>query len=54
VFAEFGYDAEPVQKVADLAGVPLCTLYTDILAPGMDYEELMRANASELVRCLGT
>jgi ABC-type Zn uptake system ZnuABC Zn-binding protein ZnuA len=54
VFAEFGYDAESMRQVANRATVPLCTLYTDIADVGMDYEELMRANAAELVRCLGS
>jgi len=52
VFAEYGYGMAAMREVADRAGVPLCTLYTDILGDGMDYQSMMRANAAELVRCL--
>jgi ABC-type Zn uptake system ZnuABC Zn-binding protein ZnuA len=53
VFAEFGYDESGMAGVANQAGVPLCTLYSDILPDGMAYEAMMRANVQELVRCLG-
>jgi ABC-type Zn uptake system ZnuABC Zn-binding protein ZnuA len=54
VFAEFGYDPAPMQEVADAAGVPLCTLISDIWPPDVtSYDQMMRANADELVRCLG-
>jgi len=54
VFAEHGYDPGLMQQVAAEAGVPVCTLYTDILAAeGVTYEEMMSANADEIVRCLG-
>ncbi len=54
VFTEYGYDAAPMEAVATRAGVPLCTLYSDILsAETSTYETMMRANAAELIRCLG-
>jgi ABC-type Zn uptake system ZnuABC Zn-binding protein ZnuA len=54
VFAEFGYDSSSMSEVATRAGVPLCTLYTEIPRDAaMTYEEMMRANVRELVRCLG-
>jgi ABC-type Zn uptake system ZnuABC Zn-binding protein ZnuA len=53
VFTEYGYDATAMTEVATRAGVPLCTLYTDMLGGEVaSYEEMMRANARELVRCL--
>ncbi len=54
VFAEHGYDSSVMQTVATAAGVPLCTLYSDILdATIKTYLGMMRANAAEIVRCLG-
>ncbi|HUF53791.1 MAG TPA: metal ABC transporter substrate-binding protein [Dehalococcoidia bacterium] len=54
VFTEAGYDASLMQRVADAAGVELCTLYTDRADSGAHtYEEMMRVNVDELVRCLG-
>jgi zinc/manganese transport system substrate-binding protein len=53
VFTEFGYDPAPMQQVASQAGVPLCTLYSDIIEPGQTYSDLMLANAREISRCLG-
>jgi ABC-type Zn uptake system ZnuABC Zn-binding protein ZnuA len=53
VFTEFGYDSSGMEEVARRAGVPLCTLYSDILVGDVStYEEMMRANVRELVRCL--
>lgn len=53
VFAEYRHDNSIIEEVAAEAGVQLCTLYTDI-APSvpMSYEDLMRANVAELIRCL--
>jgi zinc/manganese transport system substrate-binding protein len=56
VFAEYGYDDSAMAEVARRAGVPLCRLYTEMvpLGDGVEsYEEMMRANVRELVRCLG-
>ncbi len=53
VFADYGYDTGFMAKVADQAGVPVCTLYADIVDSAMSYEQMMRANADEIVRCLG-
>ncbi len=53
VFAENGYDTALMQQVADQAGVQLCTLYSDIVETTLTYEQMMRANADEIVRCLG-
>jgi ABC-type Zn uptake system ZnuABC Zn-binding protein ZnuA len=53
VFAEFGYESSAMAEVAARAGVPLCTLYTDILGGDVTgYEEMMRANVREIIRCL--
>jgi len=52
VFAEFGYDTTLMDQVAAKAGVPVCTLYSDILDAALTYEDMMRANADEIVRCL--
>ncbi len=54
VFAEHGYDAAAINLLGSATGARVCTLYSDILddAAG-NYEEMMRANAAELVRCLG-
>ncbi len=53
VFAEYGYDATAMSAVAAAAGVPLCTLYSDIQDEGAGtYVAMMRANAAEIVRCL--
>lgn len=53
VFGEFGHDNSIVEQVAMQTGVDLCMLYTDV-APGLplSYEDLMRANTAELLRCL--
>ena len=54
VFAEFGYPDAAMSTIATTAAVELCTLYSDIIPESIDtYEEMMRANADELVRCLG-
>ena len=54
VFTEFGYDPGPMERVAAAAGVPVCTLYSDIIGGDVDtYAELMLANAREIARCLG-
>lgn len=54
VFAERGYDATALEQIADDTGVLLCSLYSDrIDAEADSYIEIMRANAEELVRCLG-
>jgi ABC-type Zn uptake system ZnuABC Zn-binding protein ZnuA len=53
VFAEFGYDRTVMDQVGAEAGVPVCTLYSDIPDTTLTYEEMMRANAGEIVRCLG-
>lgn len=54
VFGEFGHDNFLIQEVADTTGVEMCTLYTDIADGSLEsYEDLMRANAAELIRCLG-
>jgi ABC-type Zn uptake system ZnuABC Zn-binding protein ZnuA len=55
VFAEYGYDAGPIEQVAAAAGVPACTLYSDIIGGEVSsYEEMMLANAREMARCLGS
>jgi len=56
VFAEHGYDAGVMNTIASRAGgIPVCTLYTDILDDSVTtYAEMMRANAAELVRCLSS
>lgn len=53
VFAEFGYDRTVMDQIGAQAGVPVCTLYSDISDPTLTYEAMMRANANEIVRCLG-
>jgi ABC-type Zn uptake system ZnuABC Zn-binding protein ZnuA len=54
VFAEVGYDAGPMQEVADQADVELCYLYTDRGdADAYAYLDIMRANMGEIQRCLG-
>jgi ABC-type Zn uptake system ZnuABC Zn-binding protein ZnuA len=54
VFTEFGYDSGPMDRVAAAAGVPVCTLYSDIIGGDVNtYAELMLANAREIARCLG-
>jgi ABC-type Zn uptake system ZnuABC Zn-binding protein ZnuA len=53
VFAEYGYDATAMSAVAAAAGVPLCTIYSDIQDESTStYVAMMRANAAEIVRCL--
>ena len=53
VFARRGYDATLMEAVAQETSVPLCLLYTDILDDAVSgYEDMIRANAVELVRCL--
>ena len=54
VFAEYGYDDGLMQQVATQAGVQLCTLYSDIVDPALTYDEMMNANADEILRCLGS
>lgn len=54
VFAERGYDATPLEEIADQTGVQVCSLYSDRIDADADsYAEIMGANADELVRCLG-
>jgi zinc transport system substrate-binding protein len=54
IFTEVGYDTAAMQQVAAAAGVELCSLYTDRAdAKAYKYEDIMRANAEELSRCLG-
>lgn len=54
LFAERGFDASMVERVAQEAGVRVCALYSDILDKDADtYVEMMRANAQEMVNCLG-
>lgn len=53
VFAEYGRDDEIMRAVAAEAGVEVCTLYTDVADAGLlGYEEMMRANVAEMIRCL--
>lgn len=53
VFAEYGHDDSIMQSVASETGAELCVLYTDIADESpVEYEELMRANVAELMRCL--
>jgi ABC-type Zn uptake system ZnuABC Zn-binding protein ZnuA len=52
VFTEYGYDNGVMSQVAAAAGVPMCTLYSDIVDGALTYEQMMRANADEIVRCL--
>lgn len=53
VFAEYGYDSGAMSAVAASAGVPMCTLYSDIQDESTStYLAMMRANAAEIVRCL--
>ena len=54
VFAEYGYDDGLMGQVAETTGVPMCTLYSDIADATLTYEETMRSNADEIVRCLGS
>ncbi|MFQ5473712.1 MAG: metal ABC transporter substrate-binding protein [Dehalococcoidia bacterium] len=54
VFGFHGYDDSVMSAVALEADVPLCLLYTDIFDEAVSgYDEMMRANATELVSCLG-
>jgi ABC-type Zn uptake system ZnuABC Zn-binding protein ZnuA len=54
VFAEHGYDRTEIDAIAARAGVPVCTLYSDVLPEGVDsYVQMMRLNVAEMVRCLG-
>jgi len=53
VFSEFGYDVTTMDQLASRSGVPMCTLYSDVVPADLSYEEMMRANAEEIVRCLG-
>lgn len=52
VFAEYGYDNGLMSQVAVAAGVRMCTLYSEIFDGSLSYEQVMRANADEIVRCL--
>ena len=53
VFAEYGYDSTAISAIAAAAGVPVCTLYSDIQDDTTTtYVAMMRANAAEIVRCL--
>jgi zinc/manganese transport system substrate-binding protein/manganese/iron transport system substrate-binding protein len=48
-------DGEILQQAAEDAGVEVCTLYSDSLDNRVtSYIELMRFNADELARCLGS
>jgi ABC-type Zn uptake system ZnuABC Zn-binding protein ZnuA len=54
VFSEFGYDSAPMDRVAAAAGVPVCTLHSDIIGGAVvTYRDMMLANAREIARCLG-
>jgi len=54
VFAEPQFNARVLELAAEDAGVEVCTLYSDAFDDQVHtYVELMRQNASELVRCLG-
>jgi ABC-type Zn uptake system ZnuABC Zn-binding protein ZnuA len=54
VFAEHGHDRADIDAIASRAGVPICTLYSDVLPDGVDsYVDMMRRNVAEIVRCLG-
>lgn len=54
VFAEYGHDDAIIAAVAAEAGVELCVLYTDIASEDLlGYEEMVRANVAEIIRCLG-
>jgi ABC-type Zn uptake system ZnuABC Zn-binding protein ZnuA len=54
VFAEFGYDRTAMERIGNETGVPVCTLYSDIIGGEIDtYRDLMLANAREIARCLG-
>jgi ABC-type Zn uptake system ZnuABC Zn-binding protein ZnuA len=54
VFAEHGHETGAIIEIASRAGVPVCTLYSDVLPDSVDtYAEMMRANVAEMVRCLG-
>ena len=53
IFAETGYDAAIMQEVATSTGATLCTLATDMPDSSVNYEDMMRANTAEIVRCLG-
>jgi ABC-type Zn uptake system ZnuABC Zn-binding protein ZnuA len=46
------YDSAIMSQVAAAAGVPMCTLYSDIVDDALAYEQMMRSNADEIVRCL--
>jgi ABC-type Zn uptake system ZnuABC Zn-binding protein ZnuA len=54
VFAEPQFNARVLELAAEDADVEVCTLYSDAFDDQVhSYVELMRQNASELVRCLG-
>ena len=54
VFAEYGFDDTAIKAVAEVAGVDLCLLYSDVLSDEVpSYIEMMRHNAQEIARCLG-
>lgn len=56
VFVEpqLGTEGRTLQRVADDAGVMVCTLYSDSLDDKVkSYVDLMRFNADEIARCLG-
>lgn len=54
VFVESGFTSELLTEAAERAEVEVCTLYSDAFDDEVTtYIEMMRANADELVRCLG-
>jgi ABC-type Zn uptake system ZnuABC Zn-binding protein ZnuA len=54
VFTERGYDSAAMQRVADAAGVEMCSLYTDRSdKDAYKYIDMMEANLTEIERCLG-
>jgi ABC-type metal ion transport system, periplasmic component/surface adhesin len=54
VFAETGFDASALQRLASNAGIQVCNLYTDVIEDaGMTYIQMMQHDADEIARCLG-
>lgn len=54
VFVEPQFNSQVLTRLADDAGVQVCTLYSDALDERVQsYIDMMRFNAAELVRCLG-
>jgi len=54
VFAEHGFAADALSDIAADSGVPVCTLYSDVLGETVQtYIDMMRFNVAEIRRCLG-